>query len=83
MDTPRLSGTPGLRSWRPSSRLLSIMMPMMRRSPPASCRARSRATSTWRACDLFELACEQSTMTCSRRPALASAAQQASMAAAS
>ena len=37
IDTPCLSGTPGTRSCRPSSRWLSIITPVMRRSPPAIC----------------------------------------------
>ena len=67
----RRSGWPGVRSWRPSSRWLSIITPVMRASPPASCAATSCATSTWRRCDLLELACEKSIMTCSRWPAAA------------
>src|SRR5690606_35024640 len=77
MDTPWRRGTPGFRSWRPASRWLSIMTPMMRDSPWASWRATSCATSTWRSWALFELACEQSIMTCSRWPAAFRAAQQA------
>ena len=81
-DTPCASGWPGTMSWRPSSRWLSIMMPVMRASPAAICAATSCATVIWRWCCLLLLAWLTSIITCSRRPAAFSTAQVASTSAA-
>ena len=82
MDTPQAGDTPGLRSWRPSARWLSIITPVMRRSPPAICAATSAPTSIWRWCFFSELACEKSIITWARSSRSSRATQAAATSAA-
>src|SRR6267142_2364045 len=83
MLCPKTSGLPPSSSWRPSTRCDSTITPTMRRSPRASCAAMSRATSIWRLYCFAALACEQSIIRRSGRPARASSAQAACTLAAS
>jgi diaminopimelate decarboxylase len=59
------SDTPGFRSCRPSCRWLSTITPMMRARRRPAARPHRPPTSICRRCCLAELACEQSTITCS------------------
>ncbi len=72
-----MSGLPGTTSWRPATRLLSIITPMMRFSPPEICPAISAATSGWFSGFLLELAWLASTITCGATPDFASSLQAA------
>ncbi len=83
IETPCFGATPRTRSWRPSARWLSIITPVMRRSPRAIWPATSSATSTWRRWSLLLLPCDTSIITCSTRPAARSARHAASTCSAS
>jgi hypothetical protein len=80
-DTPWRSGWPATMSWRPSSRWLSIITPVMRCSPAAICCHLGRHLDL-AAVLLAAVGVRESIITCSRRPAERSGAQAASTSAA-